>query len=208
MVQIHVSYQAFCLGYTANTNVVLHSSVAPAGVHVMRHVFRIIDESMPFDSVSYDKIHLQTLINILNLSNDKIRVFQPSTQWRVFILVLSTLRTHDVYTTSHKRQCKVMKWHLRWCNVVLWRCVPAVYAERKPGWHLVKSRPLRKHAYSNILKISPPRNWKFSDKNSDIIHISAQNIDCEAVLTSTHNVWFWAEIRKIMYTPVDPSFTI
>ena len=32
---------------------------------------------------------------------------------------------------------------------------------------------LRKHAYSNILTISP-----FSDKNSDILHISAQNIDC------------------------------
>ena len=23
------------------------------------------------------------------------------------------------------------------------------------------------------------QNWKFSDKNSDIFHISAQNIDCE-----------------------------
>ena len=53
---------------------------------------------------------------------------------------------------------------------------------------------------------------------------SAQNIDCgyslepprrggsneyshrlgEAVLTSTHNLCFRAEIRKIMYTPVNP----
>ena len=32
---------------------------------------------------------------------------------------------------------------------------------------------LRNHAYSNILKISPP-----NDKNSDIFHTSAQNIDC------------------------------
>ena len=23
------------------------------------------------------------------------------------------------------------------------------------------------------------KNWKFSDKNSDMFHISAQNIDCE-----------------------------
>ena len=44
--------------------------------------------------------------------------------------------------------------------------------------------PLRKHAYSNILKISSQKNkqkkktWKFSDKNSDIFYISAQNIDC------------------------------
>ena len=52
--------------------------------------------------------------------------------------------------------------------------------------------------------------WKFSDKNSDIFHKSAQSIDCgyslepprlaEAVLTNTHNLCFWAEIRKSMYT--------
>ena len=35
----------------------------------------------------------------------------------------------------------------------------------------------------------------------------AQNIDREAVLTSTHNLCFRAKIRKIMYTPVNPSFT-
>ena len=63
------------------------------------------------------------------------------------------------------------------------------------------------------------KKWNFLDKNSDIFHISAQNIDCgyslepphrltEAVLTSTHNLCFWAEISKIMYTPVNPSFTI
>ena len=38
---------------------------------------------------------------------------------------------------------------------------------------------LRKHAYSNILKILPSKNGNFSDKKSDIFHISAQNIDCE-----------------------------
>ena len=32
---------------------------------------------------------------------------------------------------------------------------------------------LQKHAYSNILKISPPKTEKLSDKNSDIFHISA-----------------------------------
>ena len=37
---------------------------------------------------------------------------------------------------------------------------------------------LRKHAYSNTLKILPPKNGNFSDNNSDIFHISAQNIDC------------------------------
>ena len=37
---------------------------------------------------------------------------------------------------------------------------------------------LRKHAYSDILKILPPRNVNFQIKKSDIFHISAQNIDC------------------------------
>ena len=37
---------------------------------------------------------------------------------------------------------------------------------------------LRKHAYSNILNILPPKNENLQIKNSDIFHISAQNIDC------------------------------
>ena len=61
------------------------------------------------------------------------------------------------------------------------------------------------------------KNWKFSDKkNSDIFHISAQNIDCGYSLEPPRRggsneypqSMFWAEIRKIMYTPVNPSFTI
>ena len=32
----------------------------------------------------------------------------------------------------------------------------------------------QKHAYSNILKILPPKNKNFQMKNSDIFHISAQ----------------------------------
>ena len=39
---------------------------------------------------------------------------------------------------------------------------------------------LRKHAYLNILYtyILLPNNENFQIKNSDILHISAQNIDC------------------------------
>ena len=36
---------------------------------------------------------------------------------------------------------------------------------------------LRKHAYSNILKILQPKKEKFQIKNSGIFHISAQNLD-------------------------------
>ena len=37
---------------------------------------------------------------------------------------------------------------------------------------------LRKYAYSNKKKISPPKSENFQIKNSDIYQISAQNIDC------------------------------
>ena len=75
--------------------------------------------------------------------------------------------------------------------------------------------PLRKHAYSNILKILWPKIENFQIKNSDIFHISAQNIDCGYSLEPPRRggsnecpqSMFWAEIRQIMYTPVKLSFT-
>ena len=77
-------------------------------------------------------------------------------------------------------------------------------------------KPLRKHAYSNILKILPPKNENFQIKNSDIFLNSAQNIDCEYSLEPPRRggsneypqSMFWAEIRKIMNTPENLSFTI
>ena len=49
-----------------------------------------------------------------------------------------------------------------------------VYANNP--WYI----PLRKYAYSNILKILPPKNENFQIKNFYILHISDQNIDCGA----------------------------
>ena len=80
----------------------------------------------------------------------------------------------------------------------------------------IQKYSLRKHAYSNILKILPPKNENFQIKYFDIFHISAQNIDCgyslELPRRGGSNEYpqsmIWAEIRKIMYTPVNPSFTI
>ena len=66
---------------------------------------------------------------------------------------------------------------------------------------------LRKHAYSNILKILSPKTENFQLKNSDIFfHISAQNTDCGHSLEPPRRggsneysqSMFWAEIRKIM----------
>ena len=51
------------------------------------------------------------------------------------------------------------------------------------------------------------KNNDFQRKNCEFFLIFAQNINLEAVLTSTHDLCFRAKIRK-MYTPVNPSFTI
>ena len=50
----------------------------------------------------------------------------------------------------------------------------------------VKEFSLRKHAHSNILKISPQKTESFQIKNSDIFYISAQKIDCEYSLEPPH----------------------
>ena len=76
-----------------------------------------------------------------------------------------------------------------------------------------KSIALRKYAYSNILKILPQKEGKFSDKKSDIFHIPAQNIhvDCGYLLelpwqggsNEYPNLCYCSKIRKIMYIPVN-----
>ena len=43
---------------------------------------------------------------------------------------------------------------------------------------LLHKETLRKHAYSNILKILSPKIEIFQLKNSNSFHVSAQNIDC------------------------------
>ena len=75
---------------------------------------------------------------------------------------------------------------------------------------------LRKHAYSKILKILQPKSEKIQIKKSDIFHIPAQNIDCEYSLDPPRRggsneypqSMFFSKIRKIIYIPVIPSFTI
>ena len=60
------------------------------------------------------------------------------------------------------------------------------------------------------------KNWKFSDKKNDIFHIFAQKhrlwYSLEPPRRGGSNEYpqsmFWAEITKIMYTPVNPTFTI
>ena len=77
--------------------------------------------------------------------------------------------------------------------------------------------PITKTRLFKYIEKFTSKNWKFSDKKkTDFFHISAQNIYCgysfepprRGGRTSTHYLCFWAEIRKIMYTPVNPRFTV
>ena len=76
-----------------------------------------------------------------------------------------------------------------------------------------QTSPLWKHAYANILKISPPRNKKNAEKIFYIFHTSAQNIECGYSLEPPHRgssneysqSMFWAEI---MHTPVSHVYHI
>ena len=60
------------------------------------------------------------------------------------------------------------------------------------------------------------KNGNSSDKNSDIFHIPAQNIDCgyslELPQGGSSNKYpqsmVLSKIRKINYFPVNPSFTV
>ena len=69
---------------------------------------------------------------------------------------------------------------------------------------------LRKHAYLNILKISPPKKKKkISDKNSDIFsYFCSQHRLGGSSNEYPQSMFLSRNKKKIMYTLVNPSFTI
>ena len=66
------------------------------------------------------------------------------------------------------------------------------------------------------MRILQPKNENFQMKNSGIFYISAQNIDYGYSLEPRRRggsneypqSMFLAETRKLMYTPVNPSFIV
>ena len=76
---------------------------------------------------------------------------------------------------------------------------------------------LRKHAYLNIYKVLLQKIEQLQiKKHTDNFHISDQNVDCgyslEPPLRGGSNEYqqsmFLSKNKKIMYTPVNPSFSI
>ena len=86
----------------------------------------------------------------------------------------------------------------------------------KLEWNLGIKSTLRFFFLSVYIKFHLQKLKKNQIKKTDIFHISAQNIDCgyslEPPRRGGSNVYpqsmFLAEMRKIMYPPVNPSFTI
>ena len=62
-----------------------------------------------------------------------------------------------------------MFWLFYWCYRIHFKGIAFI--------DVLRRKSLRKHAYSNILKVLPPKNKIFQIKKCDIFHISAQNID-------------------------------
>ena len=75
-------------------------------------------------------------------------------------------------------------------------------------------KSLRKHTYSNILRILPPKNENFQIENSGSFHISAQNIDCGYLLEPPRRggsneysqSMFLNRNKKINVYPFKPKF--
>ena len=108
-----------------------------------------------------------------------------------------------ISTLNHK-VFAYFKFVINWISIATCKFSPnAVYA-------------LRKHAYSNILKILQPKKENFPIKNPIFFYITSLNIDCGYSLEPHQRggsneypqSMFFNKIRKIMYTPVNPSFTI
>ena len=71
--------------------------------------------------------------------------------------------------------------------------------------------------FNYIENLTTKKKKNFQIKNSDIFHSSAQNIDCEYSLEPPRrggfneypqDVFSKIKIRKIIYTPINPSVTI
>ena len=73
-----------------------------------------------------------------------------------------------------------------------------------PFWYVASPHITKTRLFKYIENFTTT-NWKFQIKIRYFFSIFL--LRNKAVLTNTYNLCFWAEIRKIMYTPVNSSFT-
>ena len=122
---------------------------------------------------------------------------------RVLRLVLSVMRNY-----SHQNQVNDRN---NYFSLYFSRCVNYFLSTRKNNPTILRVASgfsLRKHAYSNILKISPPKTASFQLKNLIFFIFLLKNIDCGYSLEPLIPKSMFLSRNKKMYTPVNPSFTI
>ena len=114
--------------------------------------------------------------------------------------------------TSHQIRCRGLE--MLYVKLAIYKNVHMLFIIKALTTFITKTRLFQytKNFYHQKIK-------KLDKKKSDIFHISAQNIDCGYSIepprrgnsNEYHHLCFLAEIRKIMYTPVNetvnPSFT-
>ena len=109
----------------------------------------------------YIMISLSKLIFLMNC--DKL-------QYQLVSVLYKINRRRFFYCTKLKRFFFSLKFMWPFITGTSWIC-------KGPSNGGLYMFPLRKHAYSNILKLSPPKTENFQIKKSDIFHISVLNID-------------------------------
>ena len=131
---------------------------------------------------------------------------------------------YDVAAMSkeHWYDVVLLKWYnkagtQRWWRSVTDTCFFNKYSHKSAGLFCIS----RLYHYENMpiqiyWNFYHKKTENFQIKNSDIFHISAQNIDCGYSLEPPRRggsneypqSMFLSRNKKIMYTPVNPSFTI
>ena len=154
---------------------------------------------------------------------------------RSYFHILSTTHKWDFRKLYLTESFSVIEWdlfrrHIKILNCVVgWSGVAKLCILRHWGVQLIlayipvppSSLSISFNHYENkpiqiYWKFYHQKNESFQMKNSKICHISAQNIDCGYSLEPPRRggsneypqSMFWAEIRKMMHTPGNPSFTI
>ena len=116
----------------------------------------------------------------------------------------------DVYGshTTFNISCSEVKWNFKGMQKEDYNFELSEEKEIYSLWivKMLVKMPLRKHAYSNLLKILQPKMENFQIKKCNIFHISAQNINCGYSLEPYSKSMFLSNNKKNNIYPCKSQF--
>ena len=132
--------------------------------------------------IEYTPIILMQL-QVTNVDRKCLDIWRNSEGWECGVKIIHTCSLLYKYV-NHARLAMLFSWDR-------WKCLDV--------WFHYENTPVQIY-----WKFFRQKNKTFQIKNSEIFHISAQNIDCGYSLEpprrgssiGTHNLYFWAEIKK------------